>query len=88
MNSCREASDVIVMGVKIGAAEVWTAEDDGDGDIFIQCEIFHPEPLKTQAPSAHCISFHFLSGKFKVWDDEGKVRQEGSIFAAIKGTNS
>lgn len=77
--------DVTIMGVKIGTCKSFVIEDTGDLDIYIQADDFVPDALKTQAPPAEIISFHFISGKFKVWNDGGDIEHQADIFAEING---
>jgi hypothetical protein len=76
------AHDVVIMGIKIGTCQSWIVEDSGDDDFYLQVERFKPEGVLI--PEADVISFHFLTGKYKVWREDGTVLVEGPIFSAYK----
>lgn len=75
-------NDLIIMGIKIGVCKSWVSDDDGS-EVFIQAEEFTPYFELTKAPKADVISFELISGKYKVWDNDGKVVSEGLIFEQL-----
>lgn len=74
--------DLVVMGIKIGTCQSWIVDDDGN-DVAIQAEAFKALPEVSQAPTADVISFHLISGKYKVWNEDGKVIAEDLIFQQL-----
>lgn len=74
--------DLIIMGIKIGTCQSWVAEEY-DGDLSIQAVDFKAIPEVSQAPTADVISFHLISGKYKIWNDGGNMIASDIIFQRI-----